>query len=81
MNNNKYKKVTNKYGNKVLMKEVKLYLTEHQIDFILKSMYENDCNNYHDVPNSYSTGVLEHIFTKLLDEKEELSELNNLLNK
>jgi hypothetical protein len=40
MNNNKYEKVTNKYGNKVVVKEVKLYLTEHQIDFILKSIYE-----------------------------------------
>jgi len=79
MNNNKYKKVTNKYGKKVLVKEVKLYLTEYQIDFILNSIYENDCKNFHDLPNRYSTGVLEHIYSKLLDEKEELTILNNLL--
>lgn len=80
MNSNKYKKVTNKYGNKVIVKEIKLFLTEHQIDFILQSMYENDCNNGLVVPNVCSTGIMEHIYTKLLDEKEEINQLNNLLN-
>lgn len=79
MENKKYKTVVNKYGNKVLLKEVKVHLTEHQIDFILKSIYENDNNKYYDEPNRFSTGVLKHVYGVLLREKEDLSELNNLM--
>jgi hypothetical protein len=79
MENKKYKTVVNKYGNKVLVKQVKVYLTEHQIDFILKSIYDNDNNKYCDEPNRFSTGVLQHVYTVLLKEKKEISELNNLI--
>lgn len=70
----------NKYNENVPLAKVTLFLTEHQIDFILESIWENDCKKDHEGKTRFSTGLFKHVFPQLVVEQEKLKDVKELMN-